>query len=487
MRRKSVVLSLPSFILLAILFSTLGLDYIRNGGRAFSPGELSARNQSNSNIGGYTSHFEFENQCSRCHQPLSVRQAELCMDCHTEVAGQVKSAYGSHGAILSVLECYECHSDHEGEEFDPIQEAMEKFDHSIATFSLRWHQEGYDTLPMHCDTCHTTSPRFGFITASCQQCHSDHQPEFMAQHLVDFGMNCTDCHDGKDQMVDFDHQSTMFPLEGKHLEARCADCHLNWEFENTPVNCNECHSEPLVHINQFDPNCSTCHDAQAWKPALLDGEQFDHDSASGFSLVRHRFDYSGEILACQNCHSQYGYEARPETCIACHANEAPEFIEGHILQFGDSCLECHDGVDRMSEFDHASRFSLLGRHAEIECESCHVEKVFRGTPAECDQCHAEPEIHAGFFGFKCQYCHTEISWIPAKIRLHVFPLDHGRQPDLDCRLCHDRVYQEYTCYGCHDHRPEAIAESHQNLNISIEELQNCSTCHLTGENEAADE
>ena len=481
MKRKSIVLSLPSLILLAILVSTLGLDMFRNGGRAFSPGELSTSSSQPAGHEEFRSHSEFENECWRCHQPLRVKQAALCMECHIGIAEQIQATNGSHGAIVSVLNCYECHSDHKGKDFDPVLEAMEKYDHSIAPFSLRWHQVGYDTLPVSCSACHITSPEFGFTSGSCQECHASHSPDFIDQHVVEFGANCTGCHDGKDIMADFDHLNTMFPLDGKHAEARCAACHVSADFDHTPMDCIGCHSEPLVHLNQFDPNCSTCHNTQAWMPALFDGQLFDHESGTAFSLVRHRVDYSGATLACQGCHSPSDFDVSLDICKTCHAEKASEFMEEHTQQFGAACLDCHDGIDRLSDFDHASRFPLQGRHAEIECESCHEEKVFRGTPTECVHCHAEPEIHAGFFGLKCDYCHTADAWTPAQIRMHTFPLDHGRQPDLACQVCHVQVYQEYTCYGCHEHQPEEIAESHRRLSISAADLPNCSGCHPVGD------
>jgi hypothetical protein len=486
MRRKSILFTFPSLILLSILFSVLGLDMIQHGGRAFSPGELSTSGDLMTS-GKFATHAEFENECVRCHQPLQVRQGELCLQCHVEIADEIRGAVGSHGAIESALACYECHSDHNGKDFDPIKGAMEKFDHSIASFNLRWHQIGYDTLPMSCDDCHTTAPEFSFFAETCEGCHITNQKEFMEQHKIDFGRNCIDCHDGIDRMIDFDHQNTNFPLDGEHLKVPCAGCHQEADFENTATGCSDCHLEPAEHLNQFDPDCSACHNTLSWSPALLDGQSFEHASVTAFSLAHHHVDYSGDVLACLDCHSQTGYEISTNVCLACHSSEAPGFMDEHTGLFGGACLDCHDGVDRLSDFDHDARFALQGRHAEIECESCHGGKVFRGTPVECVRCHDEPEIHAGFFGLKCEYCHSADAWTPAHIRIHIFPMDHGNESGSDCQLCHIQVYQEYTCYGCHDHQPEEITEIHQALKISPEDLTNCAKCHPSGEIGPVDE
>ena len=135
---------------------------------------------------------------------------------------------------------------------------------------------------------------------------------------------------------------------------------------------------------------------------------------------------------------------------------------------------------------HERFFPLAGRHAGLECAACHLEKKFIGTPSECVQCHAEPDVHAGFFGLQCQYCHTAQAWTPAQLRYHNFPLDHGDQGESACQVCHPANYSEYTCYGCHDHQPEPIAGSHQQADIRLESLVNCIECHADGNIEIKD-
>jgi hypothetical protein len=140
-------------------------------------------------------------------------------------------------------------------------------------------------------------------------------------------------------------------------------------------------------------------------------------------------------------------------------------------------------VDRLSNFDHATFFPLDGKHAEIQCDACHADKVFRGTPSECSQCHKEPDIHAGVFGLKCNYCHTTDAWSPATVRQHTFPLNHGvgdKNSELQCDACHGNNYIDYTCYNCHDHQPGGIAQSHASLKIPEQDLVACAACHPVG-------
>jgi hypothetical protein len=74
------------------------------------------------------------------------------------------------------------------------------------------------------------------------------------------------------------------------------------------------------------------------------------------------------------------------------------------------------------EFAHASTgFQLTGGHAQVPCERCHVQGVFRGTPTQCMQCHSpggrvissfKPANHLPTT-VNCNSCHRTTSWKPA--------------------------------------------------------------------------
>lgn len=466
--------------MMILLFTILGLSLWRSGGRAFSPGSLSAQGSRGMTLSGFKSHAEFEVQCERCHRPLESTQGALCLECHTDIAEQMEAQEGSHGSISQVESCYRCHSDHHGADFDMLAAALIKFDHAGTGFSLLWHQLDYDTAPMQCTECHTRDRGFVFDGEACARCHAGHSMDFMVQHVQEFGENCLGCHDGVDRMVDFDHSTTGFALVGRHAEASCIACHVEGEFEDTPQDCASCHAEPQAHLGVFGMDCAACHDPEAWSPASLEGETFSHTQQTGFSLARHAQDYAGEALSCQGCHGKDLQSLDLGVCAACHRDEDPTFMREHVDQFGPGCLECHDGVDRLSNFDHADIFPLQGRHAEAACDACHADRQFRGTPGECVACHDEPEIHAGFFGLRCQYCHTAQAWVPAPLRLHPFPLDHGRDRDSECQVCHTGAYDDNSCYGCHEHQPEEIKTSHLAEGIAAEQIANCTQCHPTG-------
>ena len=478
----------------------LGLILWRTGGLAFSPGRLSAKSVTGIALNGFISHAEFESQCSLCHAPFETTQDQLCMDCHKDISRQIDTGQGTHGQLANVNQCARCHSEHQGAGFDPLTPAMGQFDHATTQFSLLWHQVNYDKTTMSCDACHTIDQEFHLDQDKCDTCHQDHDQAFMLQHVDDFGKQCIDCHDGQDRMTDFDHATTDFPLDGKHIALRCGECHqlgdakvgvrdqagsdqvFQTTFTNTPADCVACHAEPEIHQGVFDVNCANCHTTSGWLPAIWDGKPFDHARTTGFSLARHTQSADGSQFVCKDCHQDDVRQFDLNVCINCHAQgeENAAFMQEHQAQFGPACLDCHDGVDRMSNFDHANFFPLNGAHSELECEQCHENKAFRGTPQLCVDCHAEPEIHAGFFGVQCQNCHTDVAWAPARMTVHNFPLDHGGQGTIQCETCHTSTYVEYTCYGCHDHQPDEIQAGHLEADVTLEELPNCTKCHPNG-------
>jgi hypothetical protein len=122
----------------------------------------------------------------------------------------------------------------------------------------------------------------------------------------------------------------------------------------------------------------------------------------------------------------------------------------------------------------------------VECEKCHVNNIFKGTPMACVSCHAEPSEHAGQFGTDCVACHTTTAWTPAQFNgQHTFPLNHGEGGTVSCATCHPSSYSTYTCYGCHEHTESNIRSKH--LEEGISNFQNCMECHADGrEHEGGD-
>jgi len=480
MRHRNIFLSPVGLALLVITILGLGYSLWHDGGLIFSPGSVSAKSIAGIALNGFISHADFEKVCSFCHQPLETRQDDLCITCHTDIKDELDSQVGLHSRIKSVESCATCHLDHRGRNFNPTLDSLERFDHTVTAFALTWHQVNIDTSLMECEACHNFKQGFIVPNQVCVDCHNKPGATSIVQHGRDYGENCLSCHDGVDRMKTFEHNQTAYQLEGQHSQVACATCHKNGQYKGTTSTCEACHAEPGVHAGEYGTSCAGCHTPQSWKTATLDGKSFDHAVQTRFSLPRHIHDYTDAPITCLVCHPNGTQAFSTSVCITCHTDHDPAFIVNHDQQYGATCLDCHDGVDRLSQFDHIVVYPLDGRHVDIECAECHPNKTYRGTSTDCAACHNEPKIHAGFFGLQCQYCHTTTAWAPADLRIHTFPLNHGGQGEIACMVCHTIKYVEYTCYGCHDHQVNANIESHTVAGIALQDLPDCVRCHATG-------
>jgi hypothetical protein len=110
-----------------------------------------------------------------------------------------------------------------------------------------------------------------------------------------------------------------------------------------------------------------------------------------------------------------------------------------------------------------------------------------GTPTACVACNVEPVFHLAAFGAgACSDCQTTSARQPARFDWpHSVPLDHGESGVVACQTCHPIQVQDYTCYGCHEHQPDEIAEKH--LDEGISDFQDCASCHPTGQEDEAEQ
>ena len=291
--------------------------------------------------------------------PLRGRHSSLkCEQCH----GGRKGASGNGIKIAQFARCADCHADaHAGQLVGRPDKGACESCHTVngfspSTFVTEQHQRTHFALSgghlaIPCRSCHTAQPvtakspwKFRWDNARrCETCHSD-------LHRYQFGAaapeGCPTCHITEGwRRVRYSHEHTRFPLQGKHRELPCAQCHiitgtvaegrgipvpdtarthpdapqrlLRW---NGPVECATCHLD--VHRGQFQQRfanrCQVCHTTLAWD-ALL----FSHENTS-FSLTgRHA------QVACVTCHLLAGqgtpqerrvYIGTPVRCAGCHAS-----------------------------------------------------------------------------------------------------------------------------------------------------------------------
>ncbi|MCA9936220.1 MAG: hypothetical protein H6662_08295 [Ardenticatenaceae bacterium] len=294
-----------------------------------SPGPLSAVNHTGEELGGFTSHAMFEQECSFCHAPVHCITDNRCQECHMDIAQQRAEAMGLHSLLPGTEQCQSCHVEHQGREAVISRVVFKNINHEgISGFSLAQHETRFDGTPMVCEDCHTEG-RFAADEVNCVDCHTAAGEEMIAEHRVEHGENCRGCHDGQDSIVDFDHDAVYVLAQG-HENVGCADCHAEQVFAGTPQTCESCHEEPDVHAGQFGQDCARCHTAVAWAPAQLTQHQF---------MLNHG---DGETLACTSCHVTSYAEVTCEEChttadmIAAHpAEKSPDFT------LGQPCASCH--------------------------------------------------------------------------------------------------------------------------------------------------
>jgi hypothetical protein len=207
------------------------------------------------------SSFDLSDHQSSTFPLTGAHQATSCLECHKPRTDQRWSFR------FSDQRCVSCHKDiHEGyltETFAQNQNCQAchqtstwktiTFDHSQTAFKIRGaHQE------VSCRSCHFIDKkdnlgnpvqRFKNSPQNCNACHDDiHEGQFVLKGQND----CARCHSIELgwPIPLFNHQTTLFPLEGKHKEVSCGSCHKGQQKESGKI-------VTLYKIQKFE--CIDCH------------------------------------------------------------------------------------------------------------------------------------------------------------------------------------------------------------------------------------
>lgn len=251
--------------------------------------------------------------CADCHgQDLTSFNQAVCADCHRDLDGQ---AFVTAHTQLFGEACLACH--------DGVDTYGRDFDHN-AFFKL----EGKHAQTA-CSKCHLGARSLADLQATPQQCYDCHAQD--DAHAGEFGTDCAACHNPVAwDAVDFDHSKTNFPLDGKHAQIECTQCHVNNRFKGTPTACVQCHEEPTYHFGLFGTDCAACHTTQAWRPAKYNEPHtfpINHGNRRGNT--------------CNVCHPD---SLKSYTCYGCHEHN-PDKIRRKHLEEGISnfqnCVKCH--------------------------------------------------------------------------------------------------------------------------------------------------
>lgn len=388
-------------------------------------------------------HAKWEDDCKSCHVRFDrAAQDGLCMDCHKDVARDLRARAGYHGRIPAQA-CRSCHTDHKGRDARTAQFDTRQFDHRLTDYTLQGRHE-----QLACASCHLPGRRFRDAPGACQACHAKNDV-----HKGRLGTACADCHtEARWTETRFDHTKTKFALTGRHATAACADCHRNRaDFQDTPKTCIGCHRKQddgaRGHQGRFGERCDSCHGTKAWKPAT-----FNHDTDTRYAL---RGKHRG--AACGDCHTgPLQKQKLASDCIGCHRQD-----DKHRGTLGTQCESCHSERDwkERGRFDHGkTAFALLGKHVQVRCDACHRSLQFNEAPKACVGCHRSDDKHQGTLGDRCESCHQERDWKGTAGRFdHAqtkFPLRNAHAaPKLECQACHRDLRSlratATACVACH--------------------------------------
>jgi hypothetical protein len=386
-------------------------------------------------------HVKLEEDCKQCHVKLDRKaQDGLCMACHKDIGADVRNKAGYHGRLTEAV-CRSCHTEHKGRDARIVELDKKKFDHNKTDYVLKGKHEKTD-----CEKCHIEGKRYREAASDCNTCHKKDD-----EHKGKLGPKCGDCHTENNwKEARFDHDTTKFPLKGKHVDVKCADCHKNNNYKETPKTCYACHKgidEKKGHKGQYGEKCETCHGDKAWKPSM-----FNHDVDTKYALRGKH-----QKTACKDCHTGNLYkEKTSQECYACHKKD-----DKHKESLGKNCASCHTEKNwkDIPKFDHdKSDFPLLGKHAKVECKECHKSPMYKEAAKDCYSCHTKDDKHQKNLGAQCGDCHNERDWKTTeglfKHERTKFPLKNAHaKPELKCTGCHKDLASfrntPLDCLSCH--------------------------------------
>lgn len=361
--------------------------------------------------------------------PLNAQSGEILggVTSHSEIGGDCKACHAAPWEAAKMADrCATCHS-------------------NIAS-QMR------DVLSMHGKMEHDNP------NLTCRHCHPEHRGPDAQLTQMDSGL--------------FPHEVVGFSLTGHQRTAAdapftCDDCHHGDISTFASDSCQTCHRQmdvafSLAHSLAYGDACLDCHDG-------VDrfGKSFKHNFS--FKLT------GGHIeVTCSKCHLNArtfaDFQTATQDCNSCHRADEP-----HEGRFGVDCAACHStDAWTPAKFDHnLAAFKLEGEHAEVSCESCHQNGVYKNTPTDCYSCHKQDDDHNGQYGTDCSACHNPSSWdnVTFDHNKSNFPLT-GRHIGLACEKCHASgqfAGLSTACVSCHND-----PAFHAGMFST-----NCAECHTT--------
>ncbi|MSP62973.1 MAG: hypothetical protein EXR72_22085 [Myxococcales bacterium] len=395
--------------------------------------------------------LDSSDQCGKCHTDGKALSNEKCLACHDPIRRRIAEGRGLHaGERAAGKQCFLCHTDHKGRGRDILGFATvggrERFDHAITGWPL-----SDKHARVACAKCHT-GRSFLKAPAACEGCHKSPHGDLRPPLK-----KCERCHDAASwsplARMDFDHDKpadARFATDVKHAAVPCLKCHEKWVFRPhggfAAPDCTPCHDN--VHGDSLfgKKKCALCHTSKAAWTAV----RFDHARQTRFPL-----EGVHAQKTCATCHTPQSRAKPDKQCTACHK----DVHRGRFGSIGD-CGSCHGAATWTGDlrFDHRARtrFSLTGKHGEVDCRRCHRGDTptewerFDATEIGCMGCHQHQNVHKKQFkDAECLRCHKAAGvnrFKKAAVeQFHGadtrFPLTEGHAK-VACEKCHKNdVYQ----------------------------------------------
>ena len=411
--------------------------------------------------------------CAECHVNGQFSGTPTdCWSCHEQDYNDTDDP--NHAAAGFSHNCLQCHTTSDWESGD--------FNHNNTQFPLTGAH-----VNLNCASCHGNG-QYADLPADCWSCHQgDYQTALDPNHVQgQYPQTCAQCHSTAGwSPATFDHNQSNFPLTGAHVNATCAQCHVNGQYEGTPVDCWSCHQadygsadDPNHVTNLFPHACQECHSTATWEP-------------STFNHAQTQFPLTGAHLSasCIECHANGNYSNLATDCWSCHQQDYNGADDHLSNNYPHDCQMCHTtNAWEPSSFNHNNtQFPLTGAHVSVNCAECHVNGQFDGTPTDCWSCHQQdyndtddPDHAAAGFSQNCLQCHTTSDWESGDFNHNntQFPLT-GAHISLNCASCHaNGQYADLPadCWSCHqDDYQTALDPNH----VQGQYPQTCAQCHST--------
>jgi hypothetical protein len=459
------------------------------------------------------------NECTKCHNVESWKAAKefdhsktrypltglhskvACEKCHKAETPGAPVRYQN----MKFGTCTACHADPHKGEFKRSCETCHNtggWKNILPGFDFDHSRTKYPLIGKHvqvaCVACHVNGDfKKPVPFANCSDCHKPdpHNGQFAKREKKG---ECSECHNVEGWKPSLfgvkEHDSSGYPLKGKHIAVECAKCHTpagkDTIYKVKFSDCSDCHRDP--HDNQFaaapyNNRCEACHTVADFHRTT-------------FTITKHKstkFPLAGAHVAvpCADCH-KVGLAGRTDTVIPFHFEDrscTDCHNDPHKGEFNDrmarrrangtpfGCETCHNSKSwaDINGFDHSkTKFPLLGAHRTVTCGDCHkattsYESRFKGTPQQCEACHIDAhdsQFVANDGKTHCIDCHNALRWVPSTFDHDTrtrFALTGGHA-NVPCAKCHTQtkligdqsivIYKNTPakCIDCHGDNPKIL-------------------------------